>query len=93
MVRNLPRAFLTATLSLFVLLALGVSSEAQLFLTPTLIPAAPLQSIEIVIFVIMGIICGVIGVLFVLVVQGIVSLRNAFLDNETNSSDVVNIRR
>ena len=93
MVRNLPRAFLTATLSLFVLLALDVSSEAQLFVTPALIQPSALQNIEILLFVGIGVVCGILGVIFVAIVHFIVSWRNTFLDCETNSSDLLNWRR
>jgi H+/Cl- antiporter ClcA len=92
MVRNLPRAFLTANLSLLVLLVFGIFNQIQLFESIDISLNKEISLLEMIIFAMIGFLSGIFGVLFVMVVEFLVSLRNNFLDKSL-SSELISFRR
>ena len=91
MVRNLPRAFLTAVAASLVFLALGISETWALF------GAADAKTVvytwlDLLLFTALGVLCGFLGVLFNLLAQAISTLRNDLL-NKTERPEVLARRR
>jgi H+/Cl- antiporter ClcA len=92
MVRNLPRAFLTATLTTLCLFLLGISGEAQLFQMSTSDDSSSINIVEVFIFIALGVVCGCSGAAFCCIVDIIVGLRNSLLSPNL-PPEVVSMRR
>ena len=79
-VRTLPKAFLTSVVAMLVFLLLGVSDQLTLFsgnkISSRLLPSWR----EMLCFIAIGVSCGLLGVVFVYIVEGISSIRNRLLD-------------
>ena len=83
MVRTLPKAFLTSVVAMLAFLFLGVSDELALFRDENQsIYILPKMS-EMLVFFLLGLGGGLLGIVFVLLVELITTLRKALLDPKT----------
>jgi chloride channel 2 len=92
LVKTLPKALLTAACSMIVILWLGITQKLELFDENITSENKLPTMMEIAGFVVIGIISGLLGVLFVTIVEFISSLRNQFLDSTKHSRSVVSLR-
>ena len=85
LVKTLPKAFLASVSAMLVFYALGVSDELALFCEEIEPFETGARWWEVVGFVCIGVACGLLGVLFVYIVEGRSKLRNSLLNCRTAS--------
>eukprot|EP00602_Paraphysomonas_sp_CaronLab_P004192 CAMPEP_0185026590 /NCGR_PEP_ID=MMETSP1103-20130426/10944_1 /TAXON_ID=36769 /ORGANISM="Paraphysomonas bandaiensis, Strain Caron Lab Isolate" /LENGTH=734 /DNA_ID=CAMNT_0027560225 /DNA_START=58 /DNA_END=2263 /DNA_ORIENTATION=- len=92
MSRNLPRAYLSSIVGMLVFLALGATSHITLYTKVNdrsdyrRVHSTTVKINEMVSMILLGTICGIFGVLFVMLVKVVCKLRNRLLDKRLPSS-------
>ena len=92
-VRTLPKAFLTSAVAMLVFFFLGASDQLSLFNSNKNVSQWMPYAHEMVAFVLIGIICALLGVLFVSIVEIITGFRNSFLDKSKYSQETIDRRK
>jgi chloride channel 2 len=80
LVRTLPKAFLTSVVAMLAFLFLGVSDELSLFQFQNQTVFALPTFNELVVFFLVGMSGGLLGICFVYLVELVVTVRNSLLD-------------
>lgn len=85
LVKTLPKAFLTSLCAMLVFFCFGVTDQLALFnqeiVSTTVLPTTH----ELLSFIWIGLLCGILGVVFVTTVEFLSSLRNRLLDPSKHS--------
>jgi len=92
-VRTLPKAFLTSAVAMIVFFLLGVSDQLSLFNANRNVSQWLPYAHEMASFVLIGFVCGLLGVLFVYIVEYLTNFRNWLLDKRRHSQDELDLRR
>jgi chloride channel 2 len=93
LIKTLPKAFLTATCALIIIFWLGITEKLELFDQNIQAENFNVPSIyELLSFVAIGVVSGLLGVIFVTIVEVISSWRNKFLDTTKYSRSIVSLR-
>lgn len=85
MVKTLPKAFLTSICAMLIFFILGVSDQLALFSEEIQSKKFSPRWNELLAFVWIGVLCGLLGVLFVYMVEFLSTIRNRWLDNSKYS--------
>lgn len=85
LVRTLPKAFLSSVCAMLVFFSLGVSDQLALFNEEIQSKNVSPKWQEIVIFLCIGVISGILGVIFVYIVEFLATIRNRWLDSSKYS--------
>lgn len=85
LVRTLPKAFLASVCAMLVFFVLDVSDQLALFNEDIQSQSVAPRWYEIVAFLCIGVMCGLLGVIFVLIVETLSTIRNRFLDSTKQS--------
>lgn len=92
-VRTLPKALLTSAVAMLVFFFLGASDQLSLFNPSKNVSQWMPYAHEMIAFVLIGILCALLGVLFVSIVEIITGFRNSFLDKSKYSQGTIDRRK
>ena len=92
-VRTLPKAYLTSAVAMVVFFFLGASDQLSLFNSNRNESQWMPYSHEMIAFVLIGILCAILGVFFVYIVEIITGFRNKFLDKSKHAQETIDRRR
>lgn len=92
-VRTLPKAFLTSSVAMVVVFMFGASDQLSLFNANRSNSSWMPYSHEMLAFVVIGVLCGLLGVFFVYIVECLTFCRNWLLDSKRLSPLAIDRRR
>jgi H+/Cl- antiporter ClcA len=86
LVRTLPRAFLSSVCAMLVIFSLGCADQLALFSEQIVSKKVEPAWCELLVFILIGLLCALLGVIFVSLVETVSNFRNRLLDHNKLSS-------